>query len=138
MTVHCSIDPASYRCANCHYRANSTPPSTCPVCDFPTFERYRPIDFGKQQYPVIATVCCIYLIVTRMIGGVLDPAWLIIEAVRAGSLSGGVVGVFLCGILIPGMFCGVSHPRAITFVISAISCILWVAFCWCMWISEFA
>ena len=124
----------SYRCANCQYRVSGIPPQACPVCQTQRFEAYQPFELSKMKFFVLATVCCVYWIVTRMIVRVYDPIWMAISGFREGYPSSGILGVFLCGIMVPGMLCWLIYPRKLSYAVSVISCILWAAFCACMWV----
>jgi hypothetical protein len=126
----------SYRCANCRCRVSGDPPRACPVCHAERFEAYHPFAFSGRRLLAAAAVCCVYLIVTRTILVVYDPISLVIEGFREGDPSAGMIGVFLCGLLVPGMLCGLIYPRVFLYVISLISCVLWAAFCVCLRASE--
>jgi len=44
----------------------------------------------------------------------LDPLWMVIAGLREGDLSFGIVGVMLCAILVPGMFCWLMYAQMCT------------------------
>jgi hypothetical protein len=120
---------ASYRCANCHWKGGGTAPERCPVCSTCQFEKYQPVYFGQLQFLVLTTACIMYMAITRMTGAVYDPFWMIIAGCREGAPSFCIIGVLVCGILIPGMFCWLMYRTVFSYAISAICLVLWILFC---------
>lgn len=123
-----------YRCINCHWQSKAIPPERCPACFTNQFERYKPVCFGRLQLLIFATISFVYLLATRLTVEVYDPIWLVSMGCREGYPSVSLVGLFVATFLVPGMFVWLIVHRAFAYVISAISWIIWFAFCF--WMRE--
>lgn len=118
-----------FRCSNCHWQAQEHPPEQCPVCQVRQFEPYQPVRFAVWQFAFVAAAVVVYWVITRTLGDIYDPFWLIAAGFQEGYLEYSLFGVLASLVLLPAIFCWLVFRHPITFTISALGMLLWIGFC---------
>lgn len=118
-----------FRCSNCHWQAQELPLEQCPVCQVRQFEPYQPVRFAVWQFAFVVAAVSLYWVLTRTLGGIYDPFWLITAGYQEGYLEYSLFGVLACLVLLPGILCWLVVRRPISFAISTFSLLLWIGFC---------